>query len=64
MAKYFRKCNKHYGHYGRACMYTGQFDAGECWICQVQSGKMSDREAKQLIHERKTRTGKYEYLKN
>ncbi len=64
MARYFRDCDKHYGQYGKACMNTGQFDAGECWICQVQSGKMNSDEAKQLIYERKTCTGKYEYLKN
>jgi len=64
MAKYYRRSDEHYGPYGTACMYTGQMDAGECWICQVQNAKMSSDEAKQLIHERKTCTGKYEHLKN
>lgn len=27
---------EHYGPYGIACSSTGQFDAGECWKCQIK----------------------------
>jgi len=27
---------EHYGPYGTACINTGQFDAGECWKCQIK----------------------------
>ncbi len=30
---------KHYGPYGTNCMYTGQFDAGECWLCYAKRKK-------------------------
>lgn len=64
MAKQINQHDEHYGPYGGNCMYTGQFDAGECWVCQAQSGKMDGEEATQLIHERRTCTGRYEHLKD
>lgn len=30
---------EHYGPYGTACMNTGQFDAGECWMCYMRRKK-------------------------
>ena len=30
---------EHYGPYGTACQNTGQFDAGECWICYAKRKK-------------------------
>jgi hypothetical protein len=30
---------EHYGPYGTACMNTGQFDAGECWLCYAKRKK-------------------------
>ena len=62
MAKYSHQEVEHYGPYGAVCMSTGQFDSGECWICQATSGKMSVKEASQLIVERKSCTGRYEHL--
>jgi len=35
----------HYGTYGNNCMNTGQFDAGECWLCYAKRKKT--REAQQ-----------------
>ena len=64
MAKHVNQHEEHYGPYGAVCMYTGQFDSGECWVCQAKTRQISTEEATQLIHERKTCTGKYEYLKN
>ncbi len=26
----------HYGPYGNNCINTGQFDAGECWLCTLR----------------------------
>lgn len=63
MAKHTSHTDEHYGPYGAVCMFTGQFDSGECWICQAKAGKLDSTEANQLIHERKTCTGKYSYLK-
>jgi len=37
--------NGHYGTYGNNCMNTGQFDAGECWLCYMARKKK--REAQQ-----------------
>lgn len=64
MAKYHRQPehDEHYGPYGAVCQNTGQFDSGKCWICQAKAGDMSVIEASKLILERKTRTGRYEYL--
>ena len=30
---------EHFGRYGAVCMYTGQFDAGECWLCEIKRRK-------------------------
>lgn len=34
-----RKNAEHYGPYGANCMATGQFDAGECWLCYAKRKK-------------------------
>lgn len=34
-----RMYGKHYGPYGTACVYTGQFDAGVCWKCEIRKLK-------------------------
>lgn len=34
----------HYGPYGTACITTGQFDAGECWKCEIKRLRI-EREA-------------------
>lgn len=46
---------EHYGKYGTACMYTGQFDAGECWLCYAKRKKQEAAE-NQLV------AGRYQYL--
>jgi len=34
-----REGAEHYGPYGTNCMNTGQFDAGECWLCYAKRKK-------------------------
>lgn len=38
------RIEEHYGPYGTACSSTGQFDAGECWKCQIKRLRI-EREA-------------------
>jgi hypothetical protein len=44
----------HYGPFGTACMNTGQFDAGECWLCYAKRKKQEAAEM-QLI------AGRYQF---
>lgn len=50
-----REGAEHYGPYGANCMYTGQFDAGECWLCYAKRKKQEAAEM-QLV------AGRYQYL--
>ena len=34
--EYRDDAKEHYGPYGPVCMNTGQFDAGECWLCYMK----------------------------
>ncbi len=45
----------HYGPYGTACMFTGQFDAGECWLCYARR-KTQEAAEMQLV------AGRYQYM--
>lgn len=36
---YRKDAKEHFGPYGIACMATGQFDAGECWLCYMKRQK-------------------------
>jgi hypothetical protein len=40
------KSSEHYGFYGTACINTGQFDAGECWKCEIKRLRKERDEAK------------------
>lgn len=50
-----KRFTEHEGPYGEACINTGQFDAGECWKCQIRrleaevlalQARISEREAR------------------
>jgi hypothetical protein len=49
-----REGAEHYGPYGANCMYTGQLDAGECWLCYAKRKKQEAAEM-QLV------AGRYQY---
>ena len=40
---------KHYGPYGAVCMNTGQFDAGECWLCYAKRKKKRIEELEAVV---------------
>ena len=50
-----REGAEHYGPYGANCMYSGQFDAGECWLCYAKRKKQEAGEM-QLV------AGRYQHL--
>jgi hypothetical protein len=52
----------HFGPYGPVCMNTGQFDAGECWLCAGKR-KQTERDLwKQKAAEMQLIAGRYQYL--
>ena len=45
----------HFGRFGAVCMNTGQFDAGECWLCYAKRKKREAAEM-QLV------AGRFQYM--
>ena len=44
------RTGEHYGFYGTACMNTGQFDAGECWKCEIKRLRKERDNLKEAVH--------------
>ena len=44
-----REGAEHYGPYGANCMNTGQFDAGECWLCYAKRKKKEAAELEEQV---------------
>ena len=53
---------EHYGPYGENCMHTGQFDAGECWICTGKRRKVERDAALEELDEVTKRSGEMQLI--
>ena len=41
----------HLSRYGTACMFSGQLDAGECYICYAKRKKMEVEKLRDMLRE-------------
>ncbi len=55
---------EHYGPYGTACMNTGQFDAGECWLCYAKRKKKAHKQCSDAFNDLEAASGAWEAAAN